>query len=134
MKDYLSKYITMRADSAAANTKGDDLTELTKPGLEVELECSVSFVSDSPLECVGIDEDVAWRVEAMLPQIPDSGPIPFLVARQTEERRSNCCHSCGDSIEGYSGYRCGPCSRATNQAIEIAMRNSALTTGDLKKV
>lgn len=134
MKDYLSKYISMRAGSAAANTKGDDLTELTKPGLKIERRSSVSFVSDSPLECVGIDEDVAWRVEAMLPQIPDSGPIPFLVARQTEERRSDCCHSCGDSLGGGPGYVCGLCSTAKAQAIEIAMRNSPLTSGDLKKV
>lgn len=65
---------------------------------------------------------IAWRVEAMLRQIPDSGPIPFLVARKDFKTGPNCCHSCGDSLNGGSGYLCGPCSRAKHRALEIAIR------------
>lgn len=130
MKDYLSKYITMRADSAAANTKGDDLTELTKPGLTAELGSSVSFVSDLSLECVGIDEDVAWRVEAMLSQIPDNGPIPFLVAREAIELEAGCCLSCGEPLEADDRNRCTSCGRAANLALEIAMSSGESSKHD----
>jgi hypothetical protein len=118
MKDYLSQYLTMRAGSSVKNTKGNELTELTKPDLSAELEGSVSFVSDQPLEYRGIDEDVAWRVEAMSPQIPTSGPIPFLIARAQIDSGAGKCSRCGDDLGEAVGYTCGPCSRAANLALE----------------
>ena len=123
MKDYLSKYLTMRAENLPANTKGDELTELTKPGLETEKESSVSFVSDLPLECSGIDEDVSWRVQAMLPQIPINGAIPFLVAREAVEPQAGCCLSCGEPLESSDRNRCTACCRAANLALELSMSN-----------
>jgi hypothetical protein len=66
------------------------------------------------------EDEIEWRVEAMLPQIPDIGPIPFLVARPTEAIGANCCHSCGDSLNGTAGYVCGPCGQAKHRALEIA--------------
>ncbi len=121
MKDYLSKYLTMRAENLPANTKGDDLTELTKPDLETDKESSVSFVSDLPLGYSGIDEDVAWRVQAMLHQIPVNGAIPFLVAREAIEPQAGCCLSCGEPLESDDGNRCTACCRAANLALEVAM-------------
>jgi hypothetical protein len=123
MKDYLSKYLSMRAENLAANTKGDDPTKLTKPDLTMEMESSVSFVSDLPLECSGIDEDVAWRVEAMLPQIEVNRPIPFLVAREAVEPQAGCCLSCGEPLETDDRNRCTACNRAANLALELAMSN-----------
>lgn len=116
MKDYLSKYLAMRTECSAANTKGDDLTKLTKPDVSLNMESSVSFVSDLPLECSGIDEDVAWRVQAMLPQIPVNGPIPLLVAREAIEPQAGCCLSCDEPLESDDRYRCAPCGRAANLA------------------
>ena len=121
MKDYLSKYLSMRADNSATNTKGDDLTKLTKPDQSKTMESSVSFVSDLPLECSGIDEDVAWRVQAMLPQIPVNAPIPFLVAREAIEPEAGCCLSCGEPLESDDRNRCTACCRAANLALELAM-------------
>ncbi len=67
------------------------------------------------------DTDIAWRVKAMLPQIPDVGPIPFLVAREAVEPQKECCLSCGDPLNFGDAYQCTPCSRAANQALEFAM-------------
>ena len=83
MKDYLSQYLKTRAGSSVSNTKGDELTELTKPDLSEGLKGSVSFVSDQPLEYREIDEDVAWRVEAMLPQIPTMRRDTFFGSSRT---------------------------------------------------
>lgn len=121
MKDYLSQYLSMRASSSDKNTRGDELTELTKPDLSAELEGSVSFVSDQPLEYRGSDEDIEWRVQAMLPQVPDSGPVPFLIAREAVEPQAGCCLSCGEPLGLDDRYRCTPCGRAANLALELAM-------------
>jgi hypothetical protein len=67
------------------------------------------------------EEEIAWRVAAMLPQIPDSGPFPFLVARKDFDCVPNSCHSCGDPLNDNPGYICGPCSRAKHRALEIAI-------------
>jgi hypothetical protein len=67
------------------------------------------------------DDEIAWRVEAFLQQIPGQGPIPFLVAREAIGSGPNCCHSCGEALIDCSGYVCGPCSRAKDRALEIAM-------------
>ena len=66
------------------------------------------------------DGEIEWRVEAMLPQIPNIGLIPFLVAKPVEAVEPNCCHSCGDCLNGTNGYVCGPCTQAKHRAIEIA--------------
>lgn len=121
MKDYLSQYLKTRAGSSVSNTNGDELTELTKPDLSEGLEGSVSFVSDQPLEYLGMDEDVAWRIKAMLPQIPTSGAIPFLIARAQFDSGAGKCSRCGDDLGEAVGYSCGPCSRAANLALEMAL-------------
>lgn len=68
------------------------------------------------------DEDIAWRIEAMLPQIPDIGLIPFLVARTGVERGPSQCHSCGEPLSTLDVFICSLCSRAKNLALEKAMR------------
>lgn len=59
------------------------------------------------------DEDaaVAWRVAAMRPRVPGTGPIPFLVAREGAPAPGTCL-SCGDPLRPDGAYRCGPCARA----------------------
>lgn len=54
---------------------------------------------------------VAWRVAAMRPQAPASGPIPFLAARPVAPS-DGCCLSCGDLVSTERAIRCGPCARA----------------------
>jgi hypothetical protein len=71
-----------------------------------------------------MDNEIAWRVEAFLQQIPERGAIPFLVAREAVEPEADCCLSCGDPLSPGNAYRCGACSRAANVALEIAMSMS----------
>lgn len=65
--------------------------------------------------------EVGWRTAAMMPQIPESGSIPFLVARKSENRGFQDCLSCGEPIDKSDGYICGYCSRAKNLALDLAM-------------
>jgi hypothetical protein len=74
--------------------------------------------------------EAAWRVTAMLPQVPENGPLPFLVAREAVEPQEGCCLSCGDSLNQDDAYRCAACSRAANLAIEMAV---SLRTGTQKR-
>jgi hypothetical protein len=69
------------------------------------------------------DAEVTWRVQAMLPQIPENGPVPFLIAREAVEPQAGCCLSCGELLAGDDRYRCTPCGRAANLALEVAMSN-----------
>jgi hypothetical protein len=68
---------------------------------------------------------IAWRLQAMLPQIPARGPIPFLYARpelrdQWRELGHTRCHSCGEALPPEHVVqivpRCSPCQRATEAA------------------
>lgn len=59
-----------------------------------------------------VDPEVGWRAEAMRPQVPRRGPIPFLVARPEVVPQPDCCLSCGDPLPEGRRYRCGPCQRA----------------------
>ena len=68
----------------------------------------------SPLE--PDDPELAWRVEAMRKQIPPSGAIPDLVAREAPVR-SGTCFSCGDPLTANQHYRCRPCAVAAAVAI-----------------
>lgn len=57
------------------------------------------------------DEAVAWRVAVMRPQVPASGPIPFLTIREVGPT-SDGCLSCGDPLNEEGRIRCSPCERA----------------------
>jgi predicted RNA binding protein YcfA (HicA-like mRNA interferase family) len=65
------------------------------------------------------DAEVAWRVEAMRPQIPPRGPIPFLLARLevTTPYAPGHCGSCGDPLDAGQRFRCSPCQQAAWQAL-----------------
>ncbi|MDP9353920.1 MAG: hypothetical protein M3R02_01300, partial [Chloroflexota bacterium] len=60
---------------------------------------------------------VAWRLHAMREQIPERGPIPFLVAVPNVAPAPDTCLSCGDPIE-LGGYvqRCRLCAAAAVRA------------------
>jgi len=58
--------------------------------------------------------DVRWRVEAMRPQVPAVGAVPFLKVRPGAGGAGRCL-SCGDPAA--VGSRCRPCIEATNRVI-----------------
>jgi len=70
---------------------------------------------------------IRWRVEALVPQVPRSGPIRSLAARDGAWRaESGRCGSCGDLFESRivggpfgESQRCGPCREATEIALAI---------------
>ena len=57
------------------------------------------------------DAEVAWRLAAMRPQVPQRGPIPILVVRDFAPRAGGCV-SCGDRLVDGRLARCGACARA----------------------
>jgi hypothetical protein len=66
------------------------------------------------------DEEVAWRVLVMRGQLPDRGPIPFLLAKP--EVRANdapgCCLSCGEPLTAERRFRCLFCTAAVQRLLE----------------
>ncbi len=58
-------------------------------------------------------QEVAWRVEAMRPQVTRTGAIPLLLARPGAAWGPPCCCSCGDPLESTDRYRCRYCAAAS---------------------
>jgi hypothetical protein len=58
------------------------------------------------------DIEVAWRVAAMRPQVPQRGAIPVLAARDVVSSPGYCI-SCGEPLPDGMRVRCAPCARAT---------------------
>ena len=63
------------------------------------------------------DAEVAWRVAAMRPRVPTTGPILILVVRETTLGPGRCV-SCGDALGPDRPYRCAPCSVATRLVLD----------------
>lgn len=89
--------------------------------VDVDLRRKVVMHKTEILMLLKMDDEISWRVRAMLPQIPNEGLIPFLVARSSIKPGPRDCPSCGELLSSTDGYVCGLCSRAKNQAIEIAI-------------
>jgi hypothetical protein len=59
------------------------------------------------------EDDVAWRIEAMRPQVPRTGAIPCLLARpEAKTSPDGTCVSCGDPLAMDRRIRCVPCASA----------------------
>jgi hypothetical protein len=104
------------------------LTEARAAGLEVRAEPgrlvvrgprSLETVAQRLLErkaevsalLAAEDADVAWRVDAMRPQVPQRGAIPMLIAHE-KASPPGCCVSCGEHLHQGASFRCSPCARA----------------------
>lgn len=133
MKDYLKDYLAGRKrEEISARTRGEGVPEVPKADLGEVVPPSVTFdtcqgvgypenLETQPSATQANDPEVNWRIEAMLPQIPGAGPIPFLVAREGFDSRGGCCLSCGDPLNRDDAYRCASCSRAANLALELSL-------------
>lgn len=71
------------------------------------------------------EREIAWRVEAMLPAVPQVGPIKGLLAARAGDWHADRCSSCGEarpltsgSVLGPSSGRCELCIAAARRAIE----------------
>jgi TubC N-terminal docking domain len=118
--------IELEARGVMIESAGDRLrVDAPKGVITPELREALAACKAEVLAILNTPEDeIEWRVAAMLPQIPHVGPIPFLVAKTTEAVGANCCHSCGDCLNATAGYVCGPCSQAKHRALEIAFSRS----------
>jgi hypothetical protein len=61
------------------------------------------------LRALAEEQGVAWRIEAMRPQVGPNGSIPLLLARPGVRFPLGTCCSCGDQLSGDDRYRCEPC-------------------------
>jgi hypothetical protein len=133
MKDYLKDYLAgRRREEFPEHSRGDEVPKVTKAVEEVSKVASGTFGTSQRVEysenseaqpaANSIDDpEISWRVEAMLPQIPNKGPIPFLVAREAIEPQAGCCLSCGDPLKFGDAYRCAACGRAANLALDFSL-------------
>jgi len=62
------------------------------------------------------DPEVAWRLEAMAPQVPSDGPVPLLKAKACEWESGEC-YSCGEQLAEGDRWCCRPCRSAAWLAI-----------------
>ncbi len=67
------------------------------------------------------DSEIAWRVQAMLSQIPNKGAIPFLIAKPGKTTKKGHCLSCGECLIGEEVSRCSLCNRAANLALDLSV-------------
>ena len=137
MKDYLKDYLAgRRREGFPTDSQGNEVPKVTEAPIQSFNKAFGTFgtyqrvdypenleaqSTANPAASSADDPEINWRIEVMLSQIPDKGPLPFLVAREAVEPEAGCCLSCGDSLNGRAGYICGPCSQAKHRALEIAM-------------
>ena len=70
------------------------------------------------LKALAEEHEVKWRIDAMRPQVPANGAIPFLLARPDVRSPVRTCCSCGDPLGPDERYRCGPCIAAAVAVLE----------------
>ena len=68
------------------------------------------------LEALVQEHEIAWRIDAMRPQVPRAGAVPLLLARPGIAFPLGSCCSCGDPRPS-DGYRCAPCVAAAMNAL-----------------
>lgn len=64
------------------------------------------------LRALAAEDEIAWRVAVMRPQVPAKGAIPLLLARPGNRFPQGSCCSCGDRRGPDDRYRCRPCTDA----------------------
>ena len=90
-----------------ANTRTRSAADDPTPG-ETTASTAASGLVRQPLS-----PELAWRVDAMRPQMTVTGAIPYLRARPDELFSHDVCVSCGDPLPDIRP-RCRLCSDAAN--------------------
>ena len=91
---------------------GERLRYRPKDAVTPELRAAMVGCKADLLQLLADDDhQVRWRADAMRPQVPPTGSIPILVARQVQPAVGSCL-SCGDPLEPGQGGRCEPCVKA----------------------
>ncbi len=115
--------IELKARGVSLEVDGDRLrVDAPKGAVTPELREALAAHKAEVLALLTITEDeIDWRVKAMLPQVPASGAIPFLVARPDSKSEAGYCLSCGEWLKQGEPNRCTLCNRAANKALDLAM-------------
>jgi hypothetical protein len=107
-----------------AARQSNRLTTITTETTEVEMTQTRQTPSPSGTAALAAPSasespapEIAWRLDAMRGQVPSSGLIPFLVARNIQHAQGTC-QSCGDPIGVDQLYRCRPCVEAAILALQ----------------
>jgi hypothetical protein len=113
----------------------DLLAELTRRGVEVavdgdrlrfrpqdavtpDLRAALIKHKTDLIRLLGPDDEVAWRIEAMRPQVPRTGTIPVLIARiEAKFAPAGTCVSCGDPLAPDRRSRCVLCVEAIERLL-----------------
>lgn len=98
------------AQATGVGEKGDKGEKPSEPTRKTARP--LEMVSGSPVD----DPEVAWRLEIMRKQVPPSGAVPDLIAREAPIQPGTC-FSCGEVLKGSQRYRCRPCAVAAAIAI-----------------
>lgn len=111
------------------------LAELTRRGVEVavvgdrirfrpqsavtpDLRAALAEHKADLIRILSPDDEVAWRIDAMLPQVPRTGTIPLLLARpEAKTAPSGMCVSCGDPLAANRRSRCALCVAAVERVL-----------------
>jgi hypothetical protein len=77
-------------------------------------------LADKPqvMRALADEQEIAWRIDAMRPQVPAKGAIPLLLARPGVRFALGSCCSCGDPLGLDDRYRCRPCVMAAVAVLE----------------
>ncbi|MDP9472821.1 MAG: hypothetical protein M3Q71_19515 [Chloroflexota bacterium] len=126
---------TLLADLQARGVRlylaGDELRYKAKPGVMTP-DLAAVIKPHKPALLAHLREEavaVAWRIEAMRPQIPERGPIPLLVAVSGIPPSPSACVSCGEAFTPTgSSPRCHRCTVAAQRALGLPVSASSVAT------
>ncbi len=74
------------------------------------------------MQVLADEREVAWRIDAMRPQVTAKGAIPLLLVRPDATRGRGLCCSCGESLGPNDRYRCRACVIAAVAVLESVPR------------
>ncbi len=109
---------------------GDELRYKAKPGMMTpDLAAAVKPHKPALVALLREEESaIGWRVEAMREQIPERGPVPFLVAVSGIPPSPNTCPSCGEPFTPVgSSSRCHRCTVAASRALGLTVSAPPVT-------
>ncbi len=123
----------LRTRGVRLDVDGDQLRARFK-GRTLDPDLAAVIKANKPALLAHLQEEaaaIAWRIEAMRPQIPERGPIPFLVAVSGIPPGPNICPSCGEAFTpiGYTP-RCHRCTVAAQRALGQPVSASSVPRGE----
>ncbi len=120
----------LRSRDVCLHVEGDQLRARFK-GRTLAPDLAETIKAHKPALIAYLREEeaaITWRAEAMQQQVPDRGPIPFLIAVSGAPPGPNTCPSCGEPFIP-AGYipRCHRCTIAASRALGLTVSAPPVT-------